>query len=401
MSDRHPDFSLQSYDFVLPAERIAQYPASERSLSRLMVLERSQARVSSALFADLLRFLPERCLLVANNSRVIPARIQGLRHGGGKMEFLLLTPPPLLTVRYSVATPLFPGWKRAEAEALLKPAAKVQTGEIISFSDDFAVEVLERGPYGRCRVSLAWRGNLQQIFERQGTIPLPPYIRRPSRDEPPSLDQRASDLAMSWGTDKERYQTVYARKEKAGSVAAPTAGLHFTQAMREEIEASGREWAEVTLYVGYGTFSPVRCEDIREHQMHAEYVEISAQSAERVLRAKSEGRPVIAVGTSSCRVLEGVYERLRQPEQDRPASRDEQPAAQPKEQGREQRPDQELLREFSGDIDTFLYPGKSFHVVDGLITNFHLPESSLLMLVSAFAGREFVLSAYERAVAES
>jgi len=348
------DFLLNSYGFVLPEERIAQYPSGERDASRLMVLERETDRIDTARFSDILRFLPENCLLVANNSRVIPARMWGRRSGGGRVEVLLLTPLPLLEAR-----PELGGRFTAEAEVLLRPAKKVRPGERLSISDGLEMELIERGDFGRCRVLLRWQGDVGELLERHGAMPLPPYIHRPKPQD----------------GDSERYQTTYARQDKTGSVAAPTAGLHFTPELRAALQASGREWAELTLYVGYGTFSPVRCRDIREHAMHAEYVELPAATAEAVNRARQEGRPVIAVGTTSARTLEGVFaaQRVR---------------------------DSDLLAAHAGWINIFLYPGRPFHVTDGLITNFHLPESSLLMLAAALAGRERVLAAYARALAE-
>jgi S-adenosylmethionine:tRNA ribosyltransferase-isomerase len=356
MSDIPSDFDLQSYSFDLPEERIAQWPTPDRGESRLMVLPKSGGQPSVGVFGDILKRLPEGCLLVANNSRVVPARLLGKRAGGGKVEFLLLTPLPLLTNRKQ--HPFFPGWKWVEAEALIRPAKKIKIGEIISFSTDLAVELLARGEYGRCRVAISWQGNLLALLESLGSPPLPPYIKR-GKD----------GIVLS--QDRERYQTVYAREDKCGSVAAPTAGLHFTPALCEALRQSGREWAELTLYVGYGTFSPVRCKDIRKHSMHAEYVEIAPDAAEAVNRAKAEGRAVIAVGTTSCRSLEGVSAL----------------------QGGTGR-----LEATACWVDHFLYPGKPFTVVDGLITNFHLPGSSLIMLVSALAGRERVLKAYQEAI---
>lgn len=360
-----PDFLLQNYTFALPDEQIAQQPALQRDASRLMTLDRATGATRIGHFRDICHLLPERCLLVVNNSRVIPARLRGRRPGGGAVELLPLTPLPLLKPVPAAEQAQFPGWQQAEAEALLRPAKKVRTGDVLALSGDFAVRLLEHGPYGRCRVHLLWQGNLADIFSRLGTMPLPPYIRRPP----------ASEGAGAAAPDAQRYQTVYARKDKNGSVAAPTAGLHFTPELRERLAASGREWAELTLYVGYGTFSPVRSADIRDHAMHAEYVELPEATAQTVNRARREGRAVVAVGTTACRTLEGVYAVLREKEG----------AAEP-------------LHEFSGWINTFLYPGRPFSVTDALITNFHLPGSSLLMLVAAFAGRERVLAAYHEAV---
>lgn len=340
------DYLLASYRYDLPPERIAQHPG-ERGASRLLVLDRERGERVHARFVELTAHLPKGALLVANNSRVVPARMLGQRPSGGKMEFLLLTPMPLLERANDGA-----GWSSAEAEGLIRPAKNARVGDMLDFGGDLRVEVLAKGAFGRHRVRLHWAGDIRAIFEARGHLPLPPYIRREDTRD-----------------DRGAYQTVYARDDKAGSVAAPTAGLHFTPELRAQMAVEGFEWAEVTLHVGYGTFSPVRCEDIREHVMHAEFVEVPASTAEAVARARSEGRPVIAVGTTSARTLEGV-------------------AA---EHGG-------TLTAHQGWINCFIWPGYRFHVVDGLITNFHLPESTLLMLVSALTGRERMLETYAEAV---
>lgn len=363
------DFRLDSYIFDLPEDRIAQWPAPERADSRLMVLRRSDSTLSTDTFHNILDYLPPECLLVANNSRVVPVRLISKRKGGGKLETLLLTPLPLLVSQGRQEPFIFPNWHRAEAEMLLRPAKRIREGELISLEPNLAVEILERGEFGRFRVNLVWQGDLLSILERRGLVPLPPYIKR-SRVQDESAG--TSDAQQS-RRDRERYQTVYAREDKAGSAAAPTAGLHFTPAIFDALRASGREWAEVTLYVGYGTFSPVRCDDIRQHDMHREYVELDEKSADAIARAKASGRPVIAVGTTSCRTLEGIH-----------AVQGGTPSSPP--------------QPFKGWVNHFLYPGKEFNVIDGMITNFHLPGSSLLMLVSALAGRERILAAYQEAI---
>lgn len=411
MPPTHPDFLLSSYSFPLPEGQIAQRPSPERTDSRLMVLNRAAGTVTPAHFADILHFLPENCLLIANNSRVIPARLFGKRPSGGRVEFLLLTPPPLLEVEVGgEATPLsathnFDSWVCARAEGLLRSSKKAAVGERIDISPQLYLVLRQRGEFGRCMVTLHWTGDLGTHLQQLGELPLPPYIKRQHAGGeaqgsavPPAASNAgvgngisrsregtgqdagiadAGEAAVLAELDRERYQTVYAREEKAGSVAAPTAGLHFTDALRQALVDSGREWAEVTLYVGYGTFSPVRCEDIREHPMHAEYVELPLATVEAIARAKREGRAVIAVGTTSARVLEGVAGFL---------AKDTVP------------PPEFPLAPYTGWLNAFLYPGKPFYIVDGLLTNFHLPESSLLMLVSAFAGRERVLAAYAQAV---
>jgi S-adenosylmethionine:tRNA ribosyltransferase-isomerase len=343
----------------------------------------------------------------------------------------------------------------------MRPAAKLRPGDTCGFTPELEAELLERGPAGRCRVRLRWRGVLSEILERRGCLPLPPYIRRPrpaaqdagnlrpaqdaDRLRPaqdtdrfcpaqnmdtlrPAQDARSCppqpggrDAASASGEsaaagqaavagdalrrmDEERYQTVYARRDKAGSVAAPTAGLHFTLEQRERLRTSGREWAELTLYVGYGTFSPVRSRDIRAHAMHPEHAEVPAETAAALQAAAADGRPVIAVGTTTVRVLEAVF-AVQNPETAGLPPSGNAPAPQSPAAYRRERDErlrakrQAIFRPFVGDVNTFLHPGKHVHVVDGLITNFHLPESTLLLLVSAMAGREHILAAYREALA--
>ena len=361
------DMWLSSYHFELPAAQIAQTPPEQRGASRLMCVplaggadSADERAVRHAMFADLpdllQRHFPQGVLLVANNSRVLQARLLGRRHTGGKVEFLLLTPLPLLL---QAAVTNGNTNCTAEAEGLLRCGARVHEGDVFHFGEpgtQLSITILEQGVFGHKKVRLAWDGGpeaLAAIFAAIGHIPLPPYIQR-------------EDAAL----DQTRYQTIYARDDKNGSVAAPTAGLHFTPAIRDALAHAGAEWAEVTLYVGYGTFSPVRCEDIREHHMHREYIDIPDATAQAVARARAQGKAVIAVGTTSCRTLEGAFAQCGE------------------------------LCAFQGWTDIFCYPGRAFHVIDGLLTNFHLPESSLLMLVSALVGRERLLAAYEEAVRE-
>lgn len=341
------DFRLSSYAYHLPEDRIAQQPADRRDASRLMVLDRATGEARERRFAELPDLLPPGALLVANNSRVVPARLFGAKPSGGKVEFLLLTPPPLLA-----AEPGDDGFWTAQAQGLLRASKASKKGDAVEFGPDLRLFVEEKGEFGQAAVRLTWRGALTALLERQGHLPLPPYIRRP--DSP---------------ADAERYQTVYADPAKAGSAAAPTAGLHFTPELRARLADRGFQWAEVTLYVGYGTFSPVRCADVRQHRMHAEYVEIGREAAAAVARAKAEGRPVVAVGTTSARTLEGAFAATGG------------------------------IGPYAGWTDIYLLPGSRFNVVDTLLTNFHLPESSLLIMVSALAGRESVLGAYGKALA--
>jgi len=347
------DFRLESYVYVLPPERIARRPADRRDGSRLMRLDRASGAHSPAQFRDLPELLAEKYprggLLVANNSKVYPARVFGRRQTGGRIELLLLTPLPLLHVEH-----LPDGRLCAEAEGLVRTAKRMKPGETGAFGPLLSATLLERGEYGRCRLRLEWQGNLEAILNEIGHMPLPPYLERP--------DEAA---------DRERYQTTYADATRAGSVAAPTAGLHFTPELRETLQKRGFDWAEVTLYVGYGTFSPVRVQDIRTHVMHAEHVEISAETARAITNAKANAQPVIAVGTTSARSLEGAFAL----------------------QGR--------VAAFNGDTKIYITPGYEFRVVDGLITNFHLPESSLLIMVSGLAGRAHIMAAYASALAEN
>ena len=349
MPTEEADFFLESYNFALPEAQIAQFPPEERGNSRMLVMPRQGAlELEHHQFSDLPDCLPEGALLVANNSRVLQARLLGTRSTGGKVEFLLLTPLPLVLER---ARPDKLGGSSAEVEGLIRSGGSIRDGEKLEFGAGISVTVLESGEFGHRRVRLAWDGDLSKAFAATGHIPLPPYIKRTDAEE-----------------DLSRYQTIYSREDKTGSVAAPTAGLHFTPEMRETLKARGFQWADVTLYVGYGTFSPVRSADIRGHRMHREYVEMPEATALAIAEARREGRPVIAVGTTSLRSMEGVAELC----------------------GR--------VQPFTGWTDIFLYPGRPFRVVDGLLTNFHLPESSLIMLVSALAGRERVLAAYAEAV---
>lgn len=335
------DYLLQSYNYALPEDRIAQSPADKRDGSRLLVIDRADNSLTPVAFTDLIDHLPKNALLVANNSRVIPARIFGLKKTGGKVEFLLLTPLPLIEPVEKE------GWSTAPAEGLIKASKTPKPGTTITFADDFRLVAKEAGPFGRWQVELQWKGDLTALFQQHGHLPLPPYIKRPDSEE-----------------DKERYQTTYSDRTKTGSVAAPTAGLHFTPELRQKLADRGFEWAEVTLYVGYGTFSPVRCPDIREHQMHSEYIEVPEETAEAIRKAKAEGRPVIAIGTTSARTMEGMF----------------------RESGK--------ITQFQGETNIFISPGYQFNVIDGILTNFHLPESSLIIMVSALAGRNTILSAY-------
>jgi S-adenosylmethionine:tRNA ribosyltransferase-isomerase len=340
-----PEFNLQSYDFELPEAQIAQTPSDKRGASRLLVLDRTTGALRDACFTELPALLPEGALLVVNNSKVLPARLLGHKDSGGKAEFLLLTPLALIETQ---ADP--DGACTAQAEGLLKASKGPRQGETLHFPG-ITMRVLAKGEFGRATVQMTWRGDLAEHFLDQGHIPLPPYIRREDGAE-----------------DRTRYQTVYSRQDKLGSVAAPTAGLHFTPEILDALTARGIARAEVTLYVGYGTFSPVRAEDIREHAMHAEYAEVPEDTAHAILKAKAQGRPIVAVGTTTARTLESMAAQTGG------------------------------IAPFCGWTDIFIRPGHRFQVVDQLVTNFHLPRSSLIIMVCTLAGRRRVLDAYAHAV---
>ena len=337
---------LSSYQFELPEAQIAQSPPAVRGESRLFVLGPGGEADAHRMFSALPALLPPKSLLVANNVRVIPARLKGLLPSGGKMELLLLTPMPLLQIE-----PEEGGWQSARVEALARPARQFKPGRKLTFGSKIIFHPEGPGEFGKLQGRLAWQGDLQAALAECGEMPLPPYIRRPQTK-----------------ADAERYQTHFASSDKIGAVAAPTAGLHFTPALRAALEQAGHGWAELTLYVGYGTFSPIRTEDIRVHKMHSEWLEIPAATVNSVLAAKQAGRPLVAVGTTSARALEGTAGKLKTGEG------------------------------YFGATDIFIYPGYRFQLVDRLITNFHLPGSSLLLLVSALAGRERMLAAYREAV---
>ncbi|XPV76341.1 MAG: tRNA preQ1(34) S-adenosylmethionine ribosyltransferase-isomerase QueA [Desulfovibrio sp.] len=340
------DYSLAAYNFELPEENIAQSPADKRDHSKVMIINREAGTEEETTFNHIIDHLPEGALLVVNNSKVLPARIYGQKPTGGKVEFLMLTPLPLIT-----PADAGDGWQEAEVQGLLRSSKSPKPGAEVLFGDDLVLRVIAKGDFGKSRVVLKWRGDLAAILTQLGHMPLPPYIKRPDTQE-----------------DQARYQTIYARDDKQGSVAAPTAGLHFTPELREELTKRGFKWAEVTLYVGYGTFSPVRSEDIRDHEMHEEYIEVPEETAEAIRQAKADGRPVLAVGTTSARSLEGMYAACGE------------------------------ICSYSGGTSIFIYPGKTFNVVDCMLTNFHLPESSLIMMIGALVGRERILSVYQKAI---
>jgi S-adenosylmethionine:tRNA ribosyltransferase-isomerase len=332
---------VSQFDFELPPELIAQEPSPERTAARLLYLERETGRIVHAHVSELPGFLKPGDLLVANNTRVFPARLLGRRHpSGGAVECLLIKPDP--------------GGADGELwEALMHPGQKLKPGAQVVFEGAATIfgEILEQRFFGRRLIRLTTAGgSLQDAIDAIGHVPLPPYIKRADRE-----------------TDRERYQTVFARHR--GSVAAPTAGLHFTDALLRDLDSRGIERALITLHVGYGTFQPVRVGRVEEHRVEPERYEISDAAADAVNRAIADRRRVVAVGTTTTRALEGVAAANG---------------------GR--------IVPGPGTTDLFIYPGFHFQVLGGLMTNFHLPRSSLLMLVSAFAGRERLLDAYRLAV---
>jgi len=325
------------FNFDLPDSLIARYPQAERSSSRLLKLNKQNGDVAHGKFTDVLSALLPGDLLVFNNTRVIPARLFGQKASGGKVEVL---------VERIIDQQRFLAHVRASKAP--KP------GNILLLEQDAEVEMVQR--QGELfELKMCSSEPVLQTLERLGHMPLPPYIDRP-------------DAA----SDRERYQTVY--NEKPGAVAAPTAGLHFDEPLLAALKAKGVEFAFVTLHVGAGTFQPVRADNILEHQMHSEYAEVPAAVVEAVLACKARGNKVVAVGTTSVRSLESAAQAA-------------------KAQGLG-------LQPFAADTQIFIYPGYEFLVIDGLITNFHLPESTLIMLVSALSSREFVLNAYQQAIAE-
>ncbi len=348
---------LSDFDYHLPAERIAQQPLGQRDASRLLLMERETGGLEDRQFSQLPQILRGDELLVVNNTRVMPARLFGRRLGihaetPGKSdrvqrEFLSAEIEVLLTRQLDGGT-----W-----QALVRPGRKIRVGERIRFGEgELMAEVIERGELGlRTMRFETSKGTVKEQIERLGHMPLPPYIDRPDTS-----------------ADRERYQTVYAKQP--GAVAAPTAGLHFTPQTLEALMKRGIPMCEITLQVGLGTFQPIHEDDIEKHQMHKEAYEITEQVAGEIAEARAAGRKILAIGTTVVRALEDCAGKLA-------------------EQG-----DSRLLEARSGDANIFIQPGHKFRVVDQLLTNFHLPKSSLLVLVSAFAGRERVLAAYEHAL---
>ena len=325
---------LDEFDYNLPEELIAQVPIAKRDESRLMVLHRDNKRIEHKTFKDILDYLKPGDCLVRNNTKVIPARLYGKKDTGANVEFVLL--------------------KQIEGdiwESIVRPGNKLKPGSVVYFGDGILKAIiLDIMEGGTRKVQFEYEGIFNEILDKIGLMPLPPYIHESLKE-------------------KDRYQTVYAKYN--GSAAAPTAGLHFTPELLKKIEEKGVKIANVTLHVGIGTFRPVKEENIEDHKMHTEHFYIKQEDVDKINETKKTGGRVIAVGTTSCRVLETIASE---------------------ETG--------LVETTEGDTGIYIYPGYKFKCIDGLITNFHLPKSTLLMLVSALAGREFVLDAYNEAVKE-
>jgi len=322
-----------SYWFDLPAEFIAQHPKDKRSESRMLVLDKSTGLIQHEKFSNIIEHLKPSDILVVNKTKVIPARLFGKKSTGAKVEIFLLEQKT-----------------ENQWECLVKPGRKLQIGAEVIFNEKFKAKIIDHADEGGRIIEFCWDGDFWDILEEIGKVPLPPYIKRESTNK-----------------DKETYQTVYA--EERGSVAAPTAGLHFTKPLMQQIKDMGIEILEVVLHVGLGTFRPVKEDDILNHKMHSEHCSISEEVAAKINKAKIEGRRILAVGTTTTRTLESFALNGR-------------------------------LNNGSHWTDIFIYPGKEIQIIDGLITNFHMPESTLMMLVSAFAGYENIMNAYKVAVVD-
>ena len=326
--------NISDFDYFLPEKQIAQVPADPRDSSRMMVLSPKTQTIEHRHFYQLDEYLTDGDVLIFNDTRVIPARLIGVRQPtGGKAEVFLLRQ-----------------LERDRWEVLVKPGKKMRVGSVIAFGHELSCEVLAHTDFGGRIVKFSYEGIFEEILDRLGTMPLPPYIHE-------TLE------------DPERYQTIYSREK--GSAAAPTAGLHFTESLMDRLRKKGVHLGFVTLHVGLGTFRPVQVDEIEDHVMHSEFYSIPTETADLIRMAKQEGRRVVAVGTTSIRTLESAAV------------------------------DHGMIEAKQGWTNIFIYPGYQFKIVDAVITNFHLPKSTLIMLVSAFAGREFTLQAYRTAVEEN
>ncbi len=324
---------VSEFNYELPEELIAQTPIEKRDESKLMVLNKKQQTIEHKTFKNIIDYLKPGDVLVRNNTKVIPARLYGKKETGANIEFLLLN-----NIENDI-------W-----ECIVRPGNKLHVGTKVIFGEGLLkADILEIMPGGTRKVEFHYQGIFNEILDQIGLMPLPPYIHE-------ELKQ------------KERYQTVYAKYN--GSAAAPTAGLHFTEELLQKLQEKGVEIANVTLHVGIGTFRPVKEETVEAHEMHSEHYYIKQEDADKINQAKKQGKRVITVGTTSCRVLETVAD----------------------ENG--------FIQEAEGDTQIFIYPSYQFKILDGLITNFHLPQSTLLMLVSALAGKDYIMKAYQQAVKE-
>ncbi|PID77892.1 MAG: tRNA preQ1(34) S-adenosylmethionine ribosyltransferase-isomerase QueA [Deltaproteobacteria bacterium] len=336
-------FSINDYDYELPVDLIAQKPSDKRDNSRLFHFNREDKAFSHLKFKDILGLIGKDDLFVVNNTKVVPARLFGKKETGGKVEIFILD--YLGGLESYIKTGNF------QCDCLLKSSRRPKIGSIIIIDDDFYAKIISmKGKH--VSICFTGRGDILRKIDELGNLPLPPYIKRGKNN--------------NFAYDKLRYQTVYAKKN--GAVAAPTAGLHFTEELIDEIRKKGADFAEITLYVGYGTFSSVECEDIRKHRIHRESYHIGSHQAEKINKSIESGKRIIAVGTTSVRTLEFAAD----------------------EKG--------FVRSGKGTCDLFIYPGYKFKVVNGLITNFHLPKSTLIMLVSAFSDIKTIKSAYLEAV---
>ncbi len=335
---------VSDFNYDLPEELIAQFPIKDRSSSRLMVLHRKTQTIENKVFKDILEYLKPGDCLVRNNTKVIPARLYGIKTDTKiQVEFLLLN--RIEGKKQSQDSKNEEIW-----EVMVRPGRRLKQGAKVNFGDGLLEgEVLETLEGGNRKVKFTYEGIFNEILDKIGLMPLPPYIHETLKE-------------------KDRYQTVYAKYE--GSSAAPTAGLHFTDELLEQIKNKGVQIANVTLHVGIGTFRPVKVENVEEHHMHTEHFYIKQEDVEKINKTKQNGGRIIAVGTTSCRVLESISD----------------------ENG--------FVKEIESDTGIFIYPGYKFKCIDALITNFHLPESTLIMLVSAFANRDFIMKAYNEAVKE-
>jgi S-adenosylmethionine:tRNA ribosyltransferase-isomerase len=324
---------IEEFDYYLPASLIAQYPSPQRGGTSLMVLHRRTGEIEHQAFQNIIKYLNPRDLIVMNNTRVLPARLIGKKETGGKVEILLI-----------------PSWNgtKEEYKALIKGSGKVKQGSRIRFEQGLEAEI-EEVKDGKGKVRFSCQVLATDILQKIGHIPLPPYIKR--EDEP---------------LDRDRYQTVFA--ERDGSIAAPTAGLHFTPSLLQLLKENGVRTAMITLHIGIGTFAPVKASNIEDHNMEAEWIEISEETAREIEETKVQGGRVIAVGTTTTRALESFSH----------------------ENGG--------VKTGKGMTSLFIYPPYHFRVIDGLITNFHLPKSTLIMLASAFAGKDLLMKAYQRAI---